>query len=331
MSFMYVSGSKITEKNLGSTSKGPRAACVGTTDKMDVEHPVIDDTLVRRMVAAQFPQWADLPVRSAEVGGRDNKTFRLGEHMIVRLPSAADYSAQVEKEHRWLPKLAPLLPLPIPTPLAMGEPASGYPWRWSIYRRIEGDTAAPERIADLSDLAASLAQFLIALQRIDPTDGPRPGPHNFWRGGSLTTYDAETRQAIALLKGKVNTKAATEVWERALKTTWNRPPVWLHGDVSAGNLLVKGGRLSAVIDFGMLGVGDPACDLSIGWTLFSGESRKAFRAMLPLDAGTWARGRAWTLWKVLIVAAGLTETNAVEAARPWRVIDEVLEGRSIDT
>jgi len=300
MSFMYVSGSKITEKNLGSTSKGPRAACVGTTDKMDVEHPVIDDTLVRRMVAAQFPQWADLPVRSAEVGGRDNKTFRLGEHMIVRLPSAGDYSAQVEKEHRWLPKLAPLLPL-------------------------------PERIADLSDLAASLAQFLIALQRLDPTDGPPPGPHNFWRGGSLTTYDAETRQAIALLEGKVNTKAATEVWERALKTTWNRPPVWLHGDVSAGNLLVKGGRLSAVIDFGMLGVGDPACDLSIAWTLFSGESRKAFRAMLPLDAGTWARGRAWTLWKVLIVAAGLTETNAVEAARPWRVIDEVLEGRSIDT
>jgi len=312
-------------------STGRRVACVGSVDKMDIEQPVIDATLVRRMVAARFPQWADLPVRSVGVGAGDNKTFRLGEHMIVRLPSAGDYSVQVEKEHRWLPKLAPLLPLPIPTPLAMGEPASGYPWRWSIYRWIEGDTAAPERIADLSDFAASLAQFLIALQRIDPTDGPRPGRHNFWRGGSLTTYDAETRQAIALLKGKIDTKAATEVWETALKTAWNRPPVWLHGDVSAGNLLVKGGRLSAVIDFGMLGVGDPACDLSIAWTLFSGESREAFRAMLPLDAGTWARGRAWTLWKALIVAAGLGETNAVEAARPWRVIDEVLEGRSIDT
>src|SRR5882672_9977297 len=210
------------------------------------------------------------------------------------------------------------------------ESASGYPWRWSIYRWIEGDTAAPERIADLSDLAASLAQFLIALQRIDPTDGPPPGPHNFWRGGSLTTYDAETRQAIALLKGKINTKAAARVWDAALKTTWDRAPVWLHGDVSAGNLLVKAGRLSAVIDFGMLGVGDPACDLTVAWTLFSGESRKAFRAMLPLDAGTWARGRAWTLWKALIVAARLTETNAVEAARPWRVIDDVLKGRSID-
>ena len=291
---------------------------------------VIDDTLVRRMVAAQFPQWADLPVRSAAVGGWDNKTFRLGEQMIVRLPSAADYSVQVEKEHRWLPKLAPLLPLSIPTPLAIGEPAGDYPWRWSIYRWIEGDTAAPERIADLSGFAASLAQFLIALQRINTTDGPGPGPHNFYRGGSLTTYDAETRQAIAALKGKIDVKAATEVWEAALKTTWDRPPVWIHGDVSAGNLLVKGGRLSAVLDFGMLAVGDPACDLSIAWTLFSGESREAFRAVLPLDTGTWTRGRAWTLWKALIVAAGLTETNAVEAARPWRIIDEVLGRRSID-
>jgi aminoglycoside phosphotransferase (APT) family kinase protein len=298
---------------------------------MDVEQPVIDDAFVRRLVATQFPRWADLPVRPAAAGGWDNRSFRLGEHMIVRLPSAADYSVQVEKEQRWLPKLAPLLPLSIPTPLAMGEPAEGYSWRWSIYRWIEGDTGAPERIGDLSDFAASLAQFLSALQRIDPTDGPRPGPHNFHRGGALTTYDAETRRAIALLKGKINTKAASEVWEAALKTTWDRPPVWIHGDVSAGNLLVKAGRLSAVIDFGMLGVGDPACDLSIAWTLFRGESRETFRAMIPLDAGTWARGRAWTLWKALIVAAGLTETNTVEAARPWRVIDEVLQRRSIDT
>src|SRR5258706_1248227 len=296
---------------------------------MEAAH-VIDDALVRRLVAAQFPQWADLAVRPMAVGGWDNKTFHLGEHMIVRLPSAAEYSPQVEKEHRGLPQLAPLLPLPIPSPMALGDPSSGYPWRWSVYRWIEGDTAAPERIGELSEFATCLAQFLIALQRIDPTDGPRPGPHNFFRGGSLTIYDAETRQAIAVLKGKISRKAATEVWEAALKTAWNRPPVWIHGDVSAGNLLVKEGRLSAVIDFGMLGVGDPACDLSIAWTLFSGESREAFRAMLPLDAGALARRRAWTLWNALIVAAGLVETNVVEAARPWRVIDEVLEGRSID-
>jgi aminoglycoside phosphotransferase (APT) family kinase protein len=146
----------------------------------------------------------------------------------------------------------------------------------------------------------------------------------------LTTYDAETRQAIAALKGRIDADAATEVWEAALKTTWDRPPVWIHGDVSAGNLLVQAGRLSSVIDFGMLGVGDPACDLSIAWTLFAGESRKAFRALLPLDADTWARGRGWTLWKALILAAGLATGKAAETARCWRIIDEVLEGRSID-
>jgi aminoglycoside phosphotransferase (APT) family kinase protein len=286
--------------------------------------PVIDDALVRRLVTAQFPQWSGLPIGSVETAGWDNRTFHLGEHMIVRLPRAAAYAVQVEKEHRWLPQLAPLLPLRIPTPLAIGEPANGYPWKWSICRWIEGETAAPERIGDLNDFATGLAEFLIALQRIDPTDGPRPGVHNFYRGGSLTTYDAETRQAIAVLKGKLDTEAATEVWDMALKATWDHPPVWLHGDVSAGNLLIQEGRLSAVIDFGMMGVGDPACDLSIAWTLFGGESRATFRAMLPLDPGTWARGRAWTLWKALIVAAGLTDTNAIEAARPWRVIDEVL-------
>ena len=286
--------------------------------------PVIDDVLVRRLVTAQFPQWKGLPIRSVEAAGWDNRTFHLGEHMIVRLPQAAAYAAQVEKEHRWLPQLAPLLPLQIPTPLAIGTPADGYPWEWSVYRWIEGETAAPERIGDLKDFATRLANFLIALQRIDTTDGPRPGPHNFYRGGSLTTYDAEARQAIAVLKDRLDTKAATEVWDLALKTTWDRPPVWLHGDVSAGNLLIHEGRLRAIIDFGMVGVGDPACDLSVAWTLFGGESRRAFRAMLPLDPGTWARGRAWTLWKALIVAAGLTETNAVEAARPWSVIDEVL-------
>jgi aminoglycoside phosphotransferase (APT) family kinase protein len=291
---------------------------------------VIDDTLVRRLVDGQFPQWTGLPLRSVEASGWDNKTFHLGEQMIVRLPRAAAYAAQVEKEHHWLPLLAPSLPLQIPIPLAIGEPANGYPWKWSIYRWIDGEAAAPERIGDLSDFARSLAQFLIALQRIDPTDGPRPGPHNFYRGGSLKTYNAETRQAIALLNSKIDTRTVAAVWDRALNTSWDRSPVWTHGDVSAGNLLVQDGRLSAVIDFGMLGVGDPACDLSIAWTLFLGESRETFRTMLSLDVDTWARARAWTLWKALIIAADLTETNAVEAAQCWRVIAEVLEERSID-
>ena len=287
-------------------------------------HLVVDEKLVRRLVTGQFPQWAGLLVRPVAVGGWDNRTFHLGEHMIVRLPSAAAYAAQVEKEQSWLPRLAPLLPLSIPVPIAIGEAAEGYAWKWSIYQWLEGNSAATGRIADLRDFAVNLAQFLIAMQRIDPTDGPAPGPHNFYRGGPLAVYDAETRQAITALRGKINVDAAAEVWEAALATAWHKSPVWIHGDVSSGNLLVQDGRLSAVIDFGQLGVGDPACDLAIAWTLFKGESRQAFRATLGLDAATWARGRGWTLWKALIVAAKLTDSNAAEALEPWRIIDEVL-------
>lgn len=291
---------------------------------MKVNSLRIDEGLVRSLVAAQFPQWTELPVQPVALSGWDNRTFHLGDQMLVRMPSAPEYAFQVEKEHQWLPKLAPHLPLPIPVPLAMGQPAFSYPWKWSIYRWLEGEPAASARIEDLSQFAASLAQFLIALQGIDPTGGPLPGPDNFYRGGDLKAYDAETRQALIILKDKIDVDAARKVWESALATSWSRPPAWIHGDVSAGNLLVQEGRLSAVIDFGQLAVGDPACDLSIAWTMFAGKSREVFRSMLSLDEGTWARGRAWTLWKALIIAAGLAGSNAVEGAQCWRIIDEVL-------
>jgi aminoglycoside phosphotransferase (APT) family kinase protein len=284
----------------------------------------IDVSLVRRLIATQFPQWADLPVKPVKFGGWDNRTFHLGKQMLVRMPSAEEYAMKVEKEQKWLPKLAPSLPLPIPAPLAMGEPGEGYPWRWSVYRWIEGDTAAFTPIADLDGFATSLAQFLIVLQRMDTTDGPLPGLDSFSRIGGLAAYDNETRRAITALKSKIDADAATELWERALETTWQRSPVWVHGDISAGNLLVQEGKLSAVIDFGGLAVGDPACDLVIAWKFFQGKSRETFREMLPLDAGTWARGSAWALWKSLITAAGFMETNAVEAAQAWSTIDEVL-------
>lgn len=285
---------------------------------------MIDAALVRQLIATQFPHWAALPVRQLERAGWDNRTFRLGERMVVRLPSAAEYAAQVEKEQRWLPRLAPALPLAIPAPLAMGEPGSGYPWRWSIYGWIEGESAAPGRIGDLDDFARRLAEFLSALQGIDARDGPQPGAHNFHRGGSLATYDAEARRAIDLLEDRIDADAAAELWQAALATAWDRAPVWVHGDMSAGNLLLRGARLAAVLDFGNLAVGDPSCDLAVAWTLLEGESRRAFRKLLPLDPATWARGRAWTLWKAAIVAAGMVETNAVEWQDPWRVIDAIL-------
>lgn len=288
----------------------------------------IDVSLVRRLLAAQFPQWAELPITPAAPQGWDNRTFRLGERMSVRLPSAERYRQQVEKEHRWLPKLAPLLPLPIPVPLAKGVPAEGYPFPWSVYRWLEGETATAGRIADLHHFAVELARFLRALQRIDPTGGPPPGQHNFFRGGPLTVYDAETRRALSALDGRIDTEAAGVVWEAALETTWQGSPVWFHGDVAWGNLLVQSGRLSAVIDFGTSGVGDPSCDLAIAWTLFEGESREAFRAALGLDEATWARGRGWTLWKALITLADHIDTNPSEAEEARRVIDEVLADRA---
>ncbi|MDG4898516.1 aminoglycoside phosphotransferase family protein [Mesorhizobium sp. WSM4976] len=290
---------------------------------MDDPQPSIDTDLVRRLVDAQFPEWRDLPVSRVASGGWDNRTFRLGDEMTVRLPSAATYSLQVEKEQRWLPKLAPLLPLPIPTPLAMGEPAEIYPWRWSVYRWIEGETAKNAHIADLVAFALSLADFLVALRGIDPTDGPAPGRHNFHRGGPLTAYEDEARQAIATLEGRIDTQAATTVWEAALAATSHGPPVWFHGDVASGNLLVEDGGLSAVIDFGTSGVGDPSCDLAITWTFFEGASREAFRTRIDVDDATWASGRGWALWKALITVAG-HDANQTEVDRQRQVIDEVL-------
>lgn len=284
----------------------------------------IDAELAHHLVTTQFPQWKELSVRPVAIGGHDNRTFHLGEHMLVRMPSAEEYAANVEKEQKWLPRLAPLLPFPIPVPLAMGKPGEGYPWHWSIYRWLEGETAAIAPIANMYDFATRLAYFLTCLQRIDPTDGPLPGPHNFYRGGDLATYDAEIQQALATVRSKMDVGAATEVWKMALATTWQGPPVWVHGNVSIGNLLVQKSRLSAVIDFGQLAVGDPACDLVIAWALFRDESREVFRALLPLDADTWARGRAWALWKALIVVAGFVQTNAVTVAQSWLNIEEVL-------
>jgi len=288
-------------------------------DKID-----IDVSRVRRMVATQFPHWADLPIGRVEPGGWDNYTFHLGDNMMVRMPSAERYAAQVDKEHQWLPRLAPLLPLPIPVPLAMGQPADGYPWNWSIYQWLDGESANVATIADLSHFASDLAQFLAALQQIDPSDGPPPGPHNFYRGGPLATYDMETRDAIGALNGRIDTNGATDVWEAALQATWQTPPVWLHGDVSAGNLLVRAGKLCAVIDFGSSSVGDPACDLTIAWTFFSGASREAFRAAVPGDSAAWARARGWALWKGLITLAGHVDSNSFEARTSRHVIEEVL-------
>lgn len=284
----------------------------------------IDAALVSRLIASQFPEWAQLPVRPVALSGWDNRTFRLGEEMSVRLPSAARYVEQVAKEHRWLPALARQLPLPIPAPIALGEQDETYPWPWSVYRWIEGEPASTARIDNLNDFATTLAGFLRALYAIDAREGPTAGAHNFYRGGPVATYDGETRAALAKLAGEVDTALATEVWERALASRWDKPSVWVHGDVASGNLLVRGGKLAAVIDFGSSGVGDPACDCTVAWTFLDAESRFVFRQALGFDAETWSRGRGWTLWKGLIVLAEHIGSNPDQEAWARQVIDAVL-------
>ncbi len=268
-----------------------------------MDKPGITAALASRLIARQFPQWADLPVVPVALDGWDNTTFRLGDALSVRLPSADPYAAQVEKEHRWLPILARHLPLPIPEPVALGQPDTDFPRPWSVYRWIDGDPATLDRIAALPAFAADLGQFLAALYAIDPRGGPPPGAHNFHRGGPLDTYDDQSRGSIRRLADEIDSETATAVWDEALASTWTRSPVWVHGDVGPSNLLVGDGTLRAVIDFGCSAVGDPACDLVMAWTFFAGESRAAFRDGLPFDDSTWARARGWALWKALITLA----------------------------
>lgn len=282
----------------------------------------IDAELVKQLVATQFPQWADLPVSPVKLSGWDNRTFHLGDVMSVRLPSAESYASAVLLEQEWLPKLTSRLPLPIPAPLAMGQPGSGYPWRWSIYRWLPGEVATREGVADLNALAAGLAKFLQSFQAIDPAGGPT----RKFRGGSLEMWRAQAEEALTRLSkaGKTDTEAATEIWEAALTAPMRTTPVWFHGDVAAGNLLVVDGKLSAVIDFGGLGVGDPACDMTIAWTLLDAPSRQVFRDTLGVEDPIWNRGRGWALWKAMIVVSGMIETNAIEASSSQYAIDQLL-------
>lgn len=295
------------------------------TGKMHADEVDTDTSLVGRLIAAQFPQWADLPIEPVRSAGTDNALYRLGDEMVVRLPRIDWASGRLDKERKWLPRLAPFLPLAIPVPLAKGIPAEEYPWEWSVYRWLEGETATIERIADPSQAATDLAQFVADLQRVDPADGPPPGEHNSFRGVPLATRDAPTRAAIASLHGEVDVGAVTAAWEAALRAPeWQRSPVWIHGDLTSGNLLVEQGRLSGVIDFGCLGVGDPACDLMVAWTLLSGETREVFRAALSVDGAAWARGRGWALSWALIFIPYYSTTNPEGVRDARRTIAEVL-------
>jgi len=260
----------------------------------------IDITLVRRLVAVQFPQWAGLAVEPVDSAGWDNTIFRMGCDLMARLPRRRVSAQHVRHEHRWLPVLAPHLPLPVPVPLGHGVPGEGYPWHWTVCAWLKGELAALTRVADMSRAAASLARFIAALRAIDPAGG---SVHEFC-GVSLAAHDHNTRTSAAVLQDDLDVGPLLEVWETALAVpAWTGQPLWIHGDLHPANLLVNEHELSAVIDFGLLGVGDPACDLMVAWTYLSAASRDVFRNALEVDDATWSRGRGWALQFGLRAAA----------------------------
>jgi aminoglycoside phosphotransferase (APT) family kinase protein len=287
---------------------------------MHVDEVDTDVSLVRRLLATQFPQWAGLSIEPVGSSGTDNAIYRLGDDMSVRLPRIGWATDQVDLEQRWLPVLAPRLPVATPVVIAKGEPAEGYPWHWSVQRWLRGENPVVGRLTDSAALANDVAEFVTALQRIDPVDGSRAG-----RGVPLEQRDAATREAIDALEGMIDTRAASAAWERALQApAWEGPRVWIHGDLMPGNLLTVDGRLSAVIDFGCLGVGDPACDLIAAWSLLPPETWNVFRSALVVDDATWERGRGWALSIALIQLPYYHETSPALAAGARHTIGAVL-------
>ncbi|WP_030781322.1 aminoglycoside phosphotransferase family protein [Streptomyces sp. NRRL S-920] len=287
--------------------------------------PAIDAALARRLVDTQFPHWAELPLKLLAPAGSDHVIYRLGEELSVRLPRHADAVGQARKEARWLPRLTPHLPLAVPEPVGVGEPGLGYPWAWAVSRWLEGEVATPEALGDSPRAAVRLAEFLAALQKCTP-DAAEAAPEDV-RADTLADRDRDTRDAIGEVADVFDAEAMTTLWDAALSAPgWDRAAVWCHGDLHTGNLLTVDGHLSAVIDFGELGVGDPACDLTIAFTLMSPGSRSVFRDALGVDDATWTRGRGWALATGLNAYTTYAAENPRVAAQTTRQITAALTG-----
>ncbi len=288
--------------------------------KMHADEAEIDEALVLRLVVGQFPQWAGLPVEEIPSSGTVNAMYRLGDSLTVRMPRVKGGVEDIEKEFDWLPRLAPLLPVRISTPVALGKPTDEYPWPWSVQEWIEGSVALAGEVSRPIELAEDLASFVRAFRRIELPGGP-----SAYRGGPLKSQDAETRNALVQLDGWIDTETALAAWESALYAEPPAAPLWVHGDLMPSNLLLTNdGRLAAVIDLATAGVGDPACDLIPAWNLLPPEARPTYRQALNVDDATWNRGRGRALSMALIQLPYYRHTNKGIAANAQHVIDEVL-------
>jgi aminoglycoside phosphotransferase (APT) family kinase protein len=284
-----------------------------------------DPELVRRLLRAQFPPWASLPIEPVAHRGTDHAIYRSGDELAVRMPRISWAVQQVEKERRWLPRLAPHLPLRVPVPVAVGEPGEGYPWRWSVAPWLSGENALFAPFADEQEAARELAGFVRSLQAVDATGGPGAGDQTFDRGLPLASRDADVRGALSQATDMVDAGAVGKAWDAALESpVWDAPASWFHGDLFGGNLLLEGGRLTAVIDWGALGVGDPACDAMPAWTVFGAAGRRAFRDALEPDDATWARGRGWALSVAVIILPYYRHSNPTIVGEAMRTLDAVL-------
>jgi aminoglycoside phosphotransferase (APT) family kinase protein len=285
-----------------------------------------DVALVRRLLAGQFPQWADLEIDPVVSYGTDHDIYRLGDHLVARLPRIEWATKQAAKEAAWLPRLAPHLPLAVPVQLAAGHSAEGYPFEWSVYEWLPGENANGT-IDDLYQAAFDLAAFVNALRHVDTT-GAHPRPSR-GRGAPLSELDEQVRQSIAQLGDRIDVHAALRSWEESLDApAWEGDELWVHGDLLPGNLLVVDGRLSAVIDFGGLNVGDPACDLQPAWNVFAGESRTRYRAELQVDDASWLRGRGWTLYQAVSALPYYWNTNPGMIRQASHALAQVLANSS---
>jgi aminoglycoside phosphotransferase (APT) family kinase protein len=280
------------------------------------------------LLRSQFPRWADLPLEPIASSGTVNTLFRLGSDMVLRLPFREGKAEFVRKEHQWLPSLAPHLTLALPSALALGEPEDVFPRPFAIHSWLEGDDGWISPLEDLRRAATDLATFLIELHGIDASEGPRAGAHNHYRGVPLVDLDRSVRAAIAELGDRIDGRAVTRIWEQALDQTPSSKELWLHGDLQPGNLLSRRGSLSAVIDFGLLGVGDAASDLLPAWNLLARDTRDVFRGALQVDEPTWIRGEGWALYQALLALPFYWDTNPVMVRMSQRIIHEVLTDRS---
>lgn len=289
--------------------------------------PNITAELVKELIVEQFPQYRALNIKPVKFSGIDNRTFHLGDNMLIRLPSAEGYAEQAAKEQKWLPKLSEYLSVQIPEALHMGNPNKDYPWNWSIYKWLPGISANQLSFSDheLNNIASDLAVFIRELHKAPTAGAPAGGLHNYYRGCNPSVYDKDTRTNITKLSNIINGETALAVWENAIKSKWNQDPVWIHGDFASGNILIDNNKLAAVIDFGCMGAGDPACDLVIVWTLLRGKSREIFKEQVDLDLNTWARARGWALWKALFEAVeALNDKSTPDSLIQQRIISDIL-------